>query len=479
MPSRPTLFDDDEFERHEPAVPPADDHGTSSGDPRPSEATRRPNYWFRRSVLIGGVVAVAAAAVLVVVNLRGSTTDTVESGAIDDDWNRIALTDLRSGRLVVANDQGEEVGRVESSVRPVDASRVVAATGLVVGTDGAAVVDLDSETADAIDLDDPSMAVPSGTALTMIAASSDGGRGVLVHGPSGDRLDTAEFAPLVGTRYEFATALSTPNGRTVLVTDSGNFQSVLLSFDRDEPSYVPDLALAVDDDVVVTGQNVGVDATVSVFDHDGELISSARTPSVRAGMVDDDNVVVVTVEGEVVTIDTGSGDTETTSRLEIGTVGSGAVAAAGAVLIVTGTDGTALVDSDGQVIATFLGRRPLDAAWSTRSGACVVLADEATGDLVAVDLSSGEVRAEAVTDSEPAASADGCTVAVEVDGEIQVVGETGATTIDTEGELVALAPDASAVVVDVDSRLLLTPIDAPDDTVDLGPSGRSVAFTDR
>ena len=37
-----------------------------------------------------------------------------------------------------------------------------------------------------------------------------------------------------------------PSGRDVLITDSGNFQSVLFSFDRDEPSYFPGRALAVD-----------------------------------------------------------------------------------------------------------------------------------------------------------------------------------------------------------------------------------------
>ena len=44
-----------------------------------------------------------------------------------------------------------------------------------------------------------------------------------------------------------ANAVATPAGRDVLVTDSGNFQSVLFSFDRDEPSYFPGRALAVDD----------------------------------------------------------------------------------------------------------------------------------------------------------------------------------------------------------------------------------------
>ncbi len=109
----------------------------------------------------------------------------------------------------------------------------------------------------------------------------------LVHGPSGDVIDTDTFAPVVGARYEFADARSSASGRDVLVTDSGNFQSVLFSFDRDEPSFFPGLALAVDSELVVTAQNVGNDATISVFDHAGEPIATGRTPSVRAGMISD------------------------------------------------------------------------------------------------------------------------------------------------------------------------------------------------
>ena len=107
---------------------------------------------------------------------------------------------------------------------------------------------------------------------------------MIVHGPSGDSIDTDTFAPVVGARYEFTDARSSASGRDLLVTDSGNFQSVLFSFDRDEPSFFPGLALAVDADVVVTAQNVGTNATINVFDHGGDPISTGRTSSVRAGL---------------------------------------------------------------------------------------------------------------------------------------------------------------------------------------------------
>ena len=67
---------------------------------------------------------------------------------------------------------------------------------------------------------------------------------MIVHGPSGDTIDTDTFAPVVGARYEFASARSSASGRDVLVTDSGNFQSVLLSFDRDPDTREPTVEIA-------------------------------------------------------------------------------------------------------------------------------------------------------------------------------------------------------------------------------------------
>ena len=90
--------------------------------------------------------------------------------------------------------------------------------------------------------------MPSGSALTILTATASGDRAVFAHGPSGDVLDTETFAPIAGARYDIASTVATPDGRDVLVTDSGNFQSVLFSFDRDEPSYFPGRSLAVDDD---------------------------------------------------------------------------------------------------------------------------------------------------------------------------------------------------------------------------------------
>lgn len=497
MPSRPIPFDDNDpadgshntgvhdtgpdagHESSGRAQRSGTDDRSHSGPAERHGETQEPNYWFRRAVLIGGVVAVIAAGAFLVVNLREPSSGADSNGSIGADWNRLALTDERSGRIIVENASGEEVGRTDTGVRPITSSSVVGPTGLVVGSPGAAIVDLSNETAETIEIDAAPIVAPAGSALTMIAPSTDGSRGVLVHGPTGDRLDTAEFAPIVGTRFDFEQSRSTPSGRSVLVTDSGNFQSVLLSFDRDQPSYFLGRALAIDDDIVVTLQNVGAEATILVFDHDGETITSGRTSSVRAGMVVDDAVQVVTAEGEILTMSATSGDTETVDQLDIGTIESGVVAASGEVLIVVGASGTALVGPDGQTIASFEDSRPFDEAWSTRSATCVVLTDSTTDTVVAAELATGAIRAEATTTTPITASADGCTLGVPTwNGEVQVISGDDAVSIDTEGELVALAPDASSIAVDIDGRLVLIEVDDPSDETDLGPSSRSIAFSE-
>jgi len=487
MPSRPRPFDDDEFRLdepdhqdsaprgNEPDLASATRRAESTVDEPARRAARHPNYLFRRGVVVGGVIAVVAAAAFVVVNVRETASDDAVSGSISAEWDRVVVVDPRTGRLVVDNDQGEELERAESDIRPVTATGVVGPTSLIVGSAGAASIDITDGTSTPIEIDARSIEVTSGSALTMIAPSQDGARGVLVNGT--DLLDTNEFATTAGARYEFPTARSDPSGRDVLVTDSGNFQSVLFSFDSDEPSYFPGLALAIDDDLVVTAQNVGADATVSIFDHAGEPAVSGRTPSVRAALIAGDSIQIITVDGEIVTMSTDSGNTETSDQLDIGTIQSGHVAVTGEQLIVTGSTGTALVGTDGAVIASFGDRFPIDGTASTRGSTCVALIDQATDELVIAELATGSIRAEAVSVGPFSSTADGCTIAAPTAEGFQLIDTSAVSAITTDGELVALSPDGAFVVLDLDNRLVLAPVDDVADPIDLGPSGRSVAFT--
>ncbi len=441
--------------------------------------------------MVGGVVAVLATASIVVGQLVGSGSDDSASGAIGTDWNRVVLVDDRTGRVIVDDESGEELTRIESGIRNPTATAVVDSTLLVAGAESVAVIDVGDGNVTDIEMGSETIGTPAGSALTMVAPRPDGGRALLVHGPSGDVIDTDEFAPVVGARYEFADSRSAPSGRHVLVTDSGNFQSVLLSFERQQPSYFPGLALAVDAELVVTAQNIGSDATISVFDHSGEPISTGRTASVRAGMIVGSEVRLVTVDGAVVTMSS-NGETSDDAQLDIGTVASGVVATSGDRLIVIGSAGTAIIDETGAVIASFDAQRPAFDGSSPAGSNCLALADTDTdintdaGQIALIDLTDGSVLVEA-TGTEPLLTdASGCVVAVPTTSGFDVLTHDGVRQFRTDGLVQAMSLDGQDVVTERDARLILisalsgeTPSDEEDDNepIDLGPRGRTVHFT--
>ncbi len=485
MPSGPHRFDDEiGTEADQPASapnPPAIDAERSDPSGR---NPRHPNYLFRRAVVVGGVVAVLITASIVVGQLIGSGSDESSSGAIGTDWNRIVLVDDRTGRVIVDDPAGDELARIESGVPNPTASAVVDATLVVAGSETVAVIDVNSESLDEFELGAEQIVRPAGSALTLIAPQSDGGRALLVHGPSGDVIDTDTFAPVVGARYEFADSRASSSGRDVLVTDSGNFQSVLVSFDRDEPSFFPGLALAVDTDLVVTAQNVGNDATINVFDHDGQPLATGRTPSVRAGMITESGIILVTVDGAVVTLSSSNGDTADGAQLDIGTIESGDVTTSGDRLVVSGADGVAIVGDDGAVIGSYDAQRPNGLGAPAVGSTCIttISSPEVTEPQIAlVDTTDGAVRVEANGDEPLLGDASGCVVGILTAGGFDILSVDDVQSFRTDETLLALSLDGTSAVAERSGRTVLISIaaDADDeqDPIDLGPRGRTAHVT--
>lgn len=494
MPSHPTLFDEPGDPRRD-ADPAAADPGgrypavagTGDGD---GSGRGSPNYLARRAVVVGAVVVVIALAAIGIGRLIGGGDDGQGGSGADADWNRLVLFDARRGEFTLLGDDGTEKAVRASGIRNADAHAVADRTAVVTTEEATAIVDLADGSTDERDVGGATIVVPTGTTRTMAVPTTDGARALLVHGPSGDVIDTAEYAPVAGATYDFARAVSTPSGRSVLVTDTGNFQTVLFSFDGDEPAYFPGLALAIDDDVVVTAQNVGDQATVNAFDHDGTQTATGRTATVRAALLGDDAVVLVTVDGEVATMALDSGDTESGTPLAIGAVTSGTVTPTGDRLVIVGEGGTQIVDPEGEIVGVFAGLTPLADTGALRGSTCLLLSGQlddtgARTDLMVADIQTGTAgeRVEIATDN-VARSADGCTIAVETaDGTATLTVDGIAGELD--GALVALAPDATRVVVDDAGTLLLVPVASADDSdadddviVELGRAGPPVTFVE-
>lgn len=484
MPSGPDLFDDEDG--REP------DHLSNSAESgrarEPSASTRSsnrrsPNYLIRRAVVVGGVVAVLATASVVIGQLMGSNDADTGSGAVGADWNRIVLVDDRSGRVIVDDSEGEEISRIESGVRSPNASAIVDSALIVANDELVAVVDVGNETVDEYDLGAQDIVNPAGSALVMIAPRPDSGRAVLVHGPSGDLIDTDSFAPVVGARYDFAASRSSTSGRDVLVTDTGNFQSVLFSFDREKPSFFAGLALAVNTDLVVTAQNVGDNATVSVFDHDGELITTGRTPSVRAGMIADSGIVLVTVDGALIVMSSSDGEISEVGRTDIGTVESGDVTTSGDRLVVTGASGTAIVDTSAEIVITLDEQRPTGNGRAPTGSTCIVAVTTGSAEprVNLIDLTDGTVIAEAAGTEPVLTDASGCSAATSTPDGFDMIDADGVQQIPTGDTVLAVSLDGTSVAAERSTRVIRLDVDAADDTeqepVDLGPRGRTVHFT--
>ncbi len=468
MPSPTPPFDDE----GDPPVDAVDDDG-------PVNARSRPHYWIRRGIVVGGVVAVVATAALVITDLADSSNGHGPSGTVSAEWNRIVLIDERTGRVIVDDEQGDELARIDTGIRSVLDSAVVDSTAVVVSATATSIVDLAGETTTEHTVGADAVTWPTGSGLTMIAADTDAARGLIIHGPSGDVIDTDSFDPIAGTRYEWSGARSGTSGRDILVTDSGNFQSVLFSFDRDEPSYFPGLALAVDDDVVVTAQNVGSNATVNVFDHDGRAISSGATTSVRAAIIGDDSIQLITVDGEIVTMTTSSGDTESAGRLTLGSVEFGVVTTSGNRLVVVGADGSAIVDDTGAEIGDYPGAQLAPETWAARGSTCVSLTDDTSGHVALVAFEDGSILNEAATTAPRFPTADGCTIASRVATGYQVTSPDSVATVNVEGfsAVVGLSPDGAKIALAIGDRLALADAATGSDTIDLGPTGRTVEFS--
>ncbi len=485
MPSGPDLFDDEDgFEPDHPSrIGESEGAHERPGGTRSSNR-RSPNYLIRRAVVVGGVVAVLATASIVIGQLMESSEENTGSGAVGADWNRLVLVDDRTGRVIVDDPEGEELSRIESGVRTPNASAVVDSTLVVANDELVAVVDVGNETVDEYELGAGDIVNPAGSALVMIAPRPDGGRAVLVHGPSGEVIDTDSFAPVVGARYDFAESRSSTSGRDVLVTDAGNFQSVLFSFDREEPSFFPGLALAINSDLVITAQNVGNNATVSVFDHDGEQIATGRTPSVRAGMIADSGIVLVTVESDLIVMSSSNGEISEGGRVDVGTVESGDVTTSGDRLVVTGSSGAAIVDTSAEIVVTLDEQRPTGGGRPPSGSACIgAIATTGGGEaqVSLIDLTDGTIIAEAAGSEPVLTDASGCTAATSTSDGFDVIDADGVQQIRMGDTVLAVSLDGTSVAAERSTRVVLVAVDATDDAepepVDLGPRGRTVHFT--
>lgn len=459
------------------------------------EQWRSPNYLVRRAIVVALIILAIAAIAVVASRLLGGDGSGSGSGNANAEWNSIVTVDRGAGTVVIADADGDETNRFRLGLNALTDSELIGRTLVSTDADALAIVQLDAN-ADIATADITTIAIaasgtlvrPSGTSQTAVATDAASDRLVLVHGPSAEIIDTAEEGTVPGARYDVGLAIAEPAGRHVLVTDSGNFQSVLFSFDRDVPSFFSGLALAVNDDIVVTASNVGTNANVAVFDHTGDPGVAARTASVRAAMISDGAVILIGVDGEVLGLALTNGDVTEIDTLSIGTVESGHVSVGGDRLIVIGTEGTAIVDGEGTVLAELPGARPtvsgLDEI-APRSTTCLVVERATAGEVAVIDLELGTVGTEALASPNVLSPIDGCRPIVPTSAGYIALDIDAVTPVTLVGDVVVLSPDGNTLAVERANRVELiqrssaeTDPDDESEPVDVGRAGRTLFFAD-
>jgi outer membrane protein assembly factor BamB len=421
-------------------------------------------YRRRRIATATGIAVAALAGVGGFVLLGGDDDDDRDAG-----WNAVLVLDTTTNIVSVVDAAGENRETLEVDGEP---SRL-AGPGrggyvLIGGSDESSVSALDARTgerrtADAGEGEQVQWLRTSNAPVATIG-SAQGGPLRILDAESGDEIDVGEVAGLDDPLILPPTILSTPDGRTVVVTDTTSFQTVLVGFDQEEPVFAPGQVAAVGDAGFVTLQPAGDTAEVEFFDLDGENLGSVVVPRPRGLLLTGaDSALVVTADGRVLRAEAGSDEGEEVTALEPAAddeVTVTPMAEAGRLLVHLGTE-TAVLDADGEEIARVEGGE----LWSMPSGepACFATSDGSRVWLYSAE--TGALLADTAYDGPQlppgAVPSDGC--ATEVRGESDdatVLTADGARPVD--GIVVDIAPDGTAAIVRQGDELQLIPLDDGD-----------------
>ncbi len=459
-----------------PLPPPAGEPAASGTHPaRPRHA---PNYLVRRAIAVGVVIAVVAVIATVVGWVLARDDGGHDPVAVETGWDVIVAIDPVTGVVTVTDpDTGDVIEEIETDVGRVEDSMLVDSTLIVVGARGLAGVDISHSNA-AVDLDPDdtlgdsvTIVRPEGSDQTALLDDGEGNI-VVVHQRPDDAVATATLIELRGVRLDTVGALATPDGRAVLLRDTGNFQSVLVGVDGDEPVYFPGAPIAVDDDRVATVQNVGAEARVTIASHDGETTAEFVAEPIAEAMLVDDGLLMVSTAGEL-----WSGTDDTTER--VGNVSGIPVAARSFIMIsgdrlVVSTDlATDVVDPTGETVATVVGAAAIvddPRPWSPGMHHALCIAADVEGDVVLVDTRTPAQSAPGPYE-EALVRADGCAgIRLADDAEFAIDVETAGDgqRLDLGTEPIALSPDGETVAIEDGASIVLVAV----------PSGTSDASED-
>lgn len=397
------------------------------------------------------LVSTIAITVLVAVGVFAWTTfrgDSDDDVSPDVGWDEVALVDRSTGVVTTYDTDGGQLGR-SSGFGRITAVHVHADRLALVRADELVLTDASSD-------DEPTrVAIPAGSTVTPIETETTmhllvgrptGGNLLIVDVHDGSVIDVGDAASPTVPKLFAETVQVDADGSRFAVADAANFQTIVVGEGIDGAVFLADQPVAVGSELIATSQVVSLQADISLVDLERRSEAVVPTELPRGGVMVDDELVMVSVEGGVFRI--GRGDREA-ERVGVVPVPSGSTVAwalptrLGERIVVGGTGFTAVVDLDGTTVFSTTFTTPSIPVRPHPAWRCLPVGGDSGHSLV--DLDSGEQLADLTGLTITAVSADGCTVVGERTGAFELVTIDGTVAL---GALrsVALAPDGGSVV---------------------------------
>lgn len=454
------------------------DNDDTGDEHRPRGAVRNGSNASR---LLATIIGVAVLGALAVGGAQWVSQDRDVVPEVNG-WSAVVTADRMSGALTLWSPSLELLATANHGER-------IAA--VLDGGGVSAVVLPDSVIVEPFDLLPTIMPIPSGHRVRALSTSNDltvvigndaGGNLVIITDRAGARPSVIDLGAITGEpnpRYFPADIEHDLNGTLFAIADTVNFQTVLVSPDSEQPVYLPDLALAVHPNLVVTSQTVGDRAEIGLFDPNGDRIRTISTPAVRGGTIsaDGERFIFVTRDGRVMRVRRTSNDLEDLGGLDmpdLEVVTDVTPVVGGSRLWVRSAHSAAVVALDGQVLGRWVGTGDITNETLTMSSRCAIV--EADGVSRLVDLINGRELADVSGLVGISQSDDGCLLTAIRSSTQSTVLVGRFNVVDLVGRRVlAMAPDSSAVILTSESGPVL--LDIKDLAIAL--SGGSAASAQR
>lgn len=421
------------------------------------------------------ITAIVAFGVVGWTVVRGNDDSTSGPGG---SWSEIALVDPTSGAVTVVDDEGETVRTMVGRGRVTDVYTVGDRLALV-GPTQIVLEGGDDTTSIPIERTDSVTPIRTGSRLHLLVGNPSGGNVRIVDVRSGEVLDISEMAlaaedGLFDEPLLFAeTVRWSSDGTSFAVADATSFQTIVVRAGSTDVSFFRAQPVAVNADRVVTSQIIGGQAEVELFDHDRNSKARVPSPIPAGGLLIDDDLLMVTVDGGVYRVEEGATEPERLGRIA---VPSGATVTGvqpildGERLVVSGGVFEAVIDLEGNTVFTTTFTTPVDVAVPEPGWACLpVGGGDAYHSLVTVD--EGEQIADLSGVEVTGTAADGCTVIGDRGGVTEIVAADGTVSLGRVRSA-SLGPDGRTVVRTTGARAVeLLRIDDDfelGDAIDLG-----------